>query len=169
MRYLYIFLLAGFLFISCNKKQNETKPVVTDKVLTVDDLINENFSYKTGNVTVQGLCVHVCVHSGKKLFIVGKNGSDKFQVFTSEKIPAFDKKLEGSNIKVTGTLEEEKIDMAYVSNLEAELVKENKAEGKSCPTEDSMKEINDLKAKIAKSKKGYISIYTMTCSDVKTI
>ncbi|MDP2365013.1 MAG: hypothetical protein Q8M94_14740 [Ignavibacteria bacterium] len=168
IRFLAIILFASLLFISCEKKSAVTpKVVVENKVLSVEDLGNENFIYKSGNVTVQGLCIHVCAHSGKKMFIVGKSPNDKFQIYTSDKIPAFDKKLEGSNIIVTGTLEEERIDMAYVAEMESDIDKGKTSA--SCVTEDEMKEINDLKAKISKSKKGFISIYTMICSEVKAI
>lgn len=168
-RFSVLLVLFSFLFISCNKQAQETPKAPEVKVLAVEDLSKEDFVYKAGNVTVQGLCVHVCAHSGKKMFIVGKNQSDKFQIFTSDKIAAFDKKLEGNKVQVTGTLEEEKIDMAYVAELEAEASKEKGPDGKSCPTEESMKEIKDLKDKISKSKKGYISIYSMTCSEIKSI
>ncbi len=170
IRFLAVILFASVLFISCGKKSGDTpKAVAENKVLTVEDLGKEDFVYKSGNVTVQGLCIHVCAHSGKKMFIVGKSQSDKFQIFTSDKIPAFDKKLEGNNVKVTGTLEEERIDMAYVATMEEDIAKEKKSGAKTCGIEDGMKEVNDLKAKISKSKKGYVSFYSMTCTEVKAI
>lgn len=170
IRLLMVVICASLLFISCNKKiEVVQKSVVENKVLMVEDLNNDAFEYKNGKVTVDGLCIHVCKHSGKKLFIIGKSENDKLQVYTSESIPAFDMNLTGSKLRVTGTLEEERIDLNKVAEMETELKNESADAKKSCPTEDDMKEVNELRARISKSKKGYISIYTMICSEVKSI
>ena len=165
-----IVAIAALLIISCNKDASKTPEQTAEiKVLKLEDLAKDDFEYKSGDVTVEGLCVHVCAHSGKKMFIVGKDENNKLQIFTSEKIATFDKNLEGNNIQVTGTLEEERIDNKYIANMEAELAKENPESKGTCPTEEDMNKINDLKSKVANSKKGYISIYTMIGSKVKSI
>lgn len=163
-------ICASILFVSCNQKTEVVqKPVVETKILKVEDLTSNTYEYKNDKVTVEGLCIHVCKHSGKKLFIIGNSENDKLQVYTSEVIPAFDQKLNGSKLRLTGTLEEERIDMSKIAEMESEVNKESVDAKKSCPTEDDMKEVNDLKAKINKSKKGYVSIYTMICTEVKSI
>lgn len=167
---LSLIALVAILIASCSQEskqpQNEESTI---KILNVKDLNNDEFEYKSGEVTVKGLCIHVCSHSGKKMFIVGDNENDKLQILSSDKISVFDKKLEGSKVEVSGTLEEEKITADDIAKMEADMMKEDPETGKSCVTEDGMKEINDMKARMAKSKKGYISFYTLIGTKVKSI
>ncbi len=160
----------AIFFVSCSKESNQPqKKETAAKILNVKDLSNDEFEYKSGEVTVEGLCIHVCSHSGKKMFIVGDNESDKLQILTSDKISVFDKKLEGSKVQVSGTLEEEKVTSKDIAEMEADMMKEDPNTGKSCATEDGMKEISDMKERIAKSKKGYISFYTLIGTKIKSI
>lgn len=170
MKYLLMIIITGLLLLSsCSKDAADKAPVTDEKVYTIDELNSGDFEYKEGKITVSGLCVHVCAHSGKKMFITGKDPENKLQIFTSADISVFDKKYEGSNLQVTGTLEEEKIDMNYIKEWESEIAKEGSDGEKLCEFEESMKKINGMKDKVVKSKKGYISIYTMTGFEVKTI
>jgi RecJ-like exonuclease len=171
LKHLSIFIFATLLFVACNKTEQTPQKVAKEaKIFQVEDLNNNSFEYKAGDtVTVDGLCVHVCKHSGKKLFIIGKTEAAKLQVFTSEVIPAFDMKLNGSKLRLAGTLEEEKIDSNVIAEMESDVIKESKENKESCPTEESMKEVKDLKARLALSKKGYISIYSMNCLKVTTL
>lgn len=167
---LSLIALVAMFFVSCNQESNQPqKEESTVKILNVKDLNNDEFEYKSGEVTVEGLCVHVCSHSGKKMFIVGENENDKLQILTSDKISVFDKKLEGSKVVVSGTLEEEKVTADDIAQMEAELMKEDPKTGEMCATEEDMKDINDMKERIAKSKKGYISFYTLIGTKVKSI
>jgi hypothetical protein len=170
MKMIWIMLVLGAMFVvSCSK--DEAKMPVEEKVYTLEELSSDDFEYKDGeNVTVKGLCVHVCAHSGKKMFLSGTDPENKLQIFTSDKISAFEKKYEGSNLVVTGTLEAEKIDMDYINEWESELATEKDgSEEKLCEFEDSMKKVDAFKARVQKSKKGYISVYTMTGTEVKEI
>lgn len=169
MKKLLMIIISGLLLLSsCSKDAAEKAPAKSEKVYTIDELNSGDFEYKEGKITVSGLCVYVCAHSGKKMFITGKDPENKLQIFTSADISVFDKNYEGSNLQVTGTLEEEKIDMNYIKEWESEIAKEGEGE-KSCEFEESMKKINIIKDKVVKSKKGYISKYTMTGFEVKTI
>ena len=160
---------AMMFVLGCSKDNSKEVQTEENKNYTLEQISNESFEYKSGDVTVEGLCIHVCAHSGKKMFIIGKDEKTKMQIFTSDKLPSFDKKLEGSKVQVTGTLEEEKIDDKYVAEMEKELAAENTDSKGTCPTEEDMLKINELKDKIANSKKGYVSIYTMVASKVKQI
>jgi hypothetical protein len=163
-------LFVLFFLSSCSKESSEPKNAGTEKkVYSVEDLMSDSFEYKAGLVTVKGLCVHVCAHSGKKMFLTGANPDNKIIIFTSDDISAFDKKYEGSTLEVTGTLEEEKIDMNYLKVWESELAEEQKADSAACKFESNMKKIDDFKDRISKSKKGYVSNYSMTGVEVKSI
>lgn len=56
-------------------------------------------------VEIEGMVIHVCKHSGKKLFIIGENPDMRVKVTASEKVPLFDMELEGSVVHVKGIVE----------------------------------------------------------------
>jgi hypothetical protein len=163
-----------FMFVACKKENVANKPQEnTIKTLTFDELYSNTLDMPKGKVAVEGLCVHVCKHSGKKIFIVGADPNSKLQIYAGEGLAGFPPDLEGSKVRVVGVLEEEKIDMKAALDMENELLadekKEDKPTGGSCVVEDEMKQIKDLKAKIQKSPKGYFSLYSMTSAEYKKI
>lgn len=170
-KYLLVLSVMIFTLISCDKEA-KTADVKDDasKTVTLQVLNSGNYEYKTGDVEVEGLCVHVCTHSGKKMFIVGDNPDDKLQIFTGDNMSVFPKDLEGSKLKVVGFLEEERIDMKYVQEWEAELAAEAKDhEGHSCSFEEDMNKVKNIRSMVESSPKGYISKYTMTAKEFKKI
>ena len=163
-----------FIFTACKKEKADTKPVEnTIKTVTFDELFSNIFETPKVKVAVDGLCIHVCKHSGKKIFIIGKNPDSKFQVFAGDGLSGFPQDLEGCKVRVVGILEEEKLDMNSVAQMEEELKAEEKAQAKSskktCVIEDEMKKITDLKNKITQSPKGYFSLYSMTATEFKKL
>lgn len=172
------FLVIGiaFLFVltSCNKQAAEVKPVAPAmKTVSFDELYSNTFDAPKGKVVVEGLCIHVCKHSGKKIFVIGSDPNKKVQIYAGEGLSGFPPDIEGSKVRVVGVLEEEKLDMKYVQEMEEELIAEEKeqtkSKTKSCVFEDEMKKIKDLKEKISKSPKGYFSLYSMTSTEYKKI
>ena len=170
-RFFLIFIAFIIILVSCDKKaeNSEIKKEVSNNV-SLQVLNSGNYEYKSGEVEVEGLCVHVCSHSGKKMFIVGDNPDDKLQIFTGDNMSVFPKDLEGSKLKVVGVLEEERIDMKYVEEWEAEISAEAKEqEGHSCSFEEDMNKVKNVRQLVENSKKGYISKYTMTAKEFKKI
>lgn len=154
------------MLVACNKETAEKAPE-TVKV-TLAELNTGLYEYTGGNVEVEGLCDHVCSHSGKKMFIAGDNPDDKLQIFAAEGISGFPKEIEGSKIRVIGPLELEKIDLATVAEMEAEIAAAEQGTAEhSCEFESNMKKIDGLKDRISKSPKGYLTKYTMTTADFK--
>lgn len=62
-------------------------------------------------VEIEGLVVHVCKHGGKKMFIVGENPDIRVKIDASDKVSVFDPELEGSSVKVKGTVAEIEVEM----------------------------------------------------------
>lgn len=163
-----------YLLTACNKEVKVNKPVENGiKTVTFDELFSNKFENPKGKVAVEGLCVHVCKHSGKKIFIIGTDPNSKLQIFAGEGLSGFPQDIEGSKVRVVGILEEEKLDMKYANQLEEELKAEEKEQAKTskntCVVEDEMKQIIDLKNKIAQSPKGYFSLYSMTTTEYKKL
>lgn len=168
---LIILFACSLLLFAC--KQTE-KPAEQLKKVTLEELNSNNFEYKGGDVEVEGLVVHICSHSGKKMFIAKPEDPEiKLQILTSDAISSFPKDLEGVRLSVVGTLEEEKLDMDYANKLEEEI----KAEAKdvkddpehACAFEESIKKVQNLKEKIQNSPKGYVSKFTMKAKTYKKI
>lgn len=67
-------------------------------------LIEKPAEFVGKNISVEGKVVHVCTHSGKKLFIVGDNPDVRLFIQAGENMPKFPMELLGSTVVVEGTL-----------------------------------------------------------------
>jgi len=168
MKRLFAMFFLLTVLIACNKAEDA---VVKEEVQTVsiDKLFAEDFEYTESKIAVEGLCVHVCTHSGKKMFLVGDDSDNMIQIFVDGDITTFPLELEGSSVKVVGVLNEEKIDMEYVLMLEEELALEESehshSDGHSCEFEENMNKLTLMKEKIERSAKGYLPRYTMKATE----
>ena len=97
------------LISSCG---NTGKKDVSSNAGTTDDAVKVEFAslvenpsvYVGKNISVEGKVVHVCTHSGKKLFITGESPDVMLYVQAGEEMPKFPMELLGSEIVVEGTL-----------------------------------------------------------------
>ncbi len=60
--------------------------------------------YVGKTIAVEGKVVHVCTHSGKKLFIVGDNPDVRLFIQAGENMPKFPMDLLGSTVVVEGVV-----------------------------------------------------------------
>jgi len=160
------FILALFLLASCGKESEGGKASGNQtQTVTFGELYSNTYENPGVNIAVEGLVVHVCKHSGKKIFIVGTDPANRFQILAGDKMSGFPMDLEGSRVRVVGLLEEEKIDAKYLAEWESEISSnekdESKKTGRSCAFEDERKEVLDLRTRIARSPKGYFSLFSM--------
>lgn len=177
MKNFLIFALACLFILSSCGKEAEVKKDGGNQIKTVTfaELYSNKYENPKVNVAVEGQVVHVCKHSGKKIFIIGSNPNDRFQIFAGEKITSFPQDLEGCKVRVIGLLEEEKIDGKYLDEWESEIASNEKENAKSkdskasCAFENERKEVLDLRTKIAQSPKGYFSLYSMTAVEYKKL
>lgn len=123
-----IVLFASALFISCanNPEKKETTETVTVTELSVND-----FETKAGEligkpVTMIATVNHVCMHGGKKMFLVEEGSEASIKITTAETMPAFNTDLTGSKVKVEGIVEALIIDEEYLMNWESELASADK-------------------------------------------
>jgi hypothetical protein len=110
------------------------------KTVSYDELYSNSLDAPKGKVIVEGLCVHVCKHSGKKIFAIGIDPNKKIQIYAGEGLTGFPPDIEGSRVRVVGILEEEKLDMKSVQQMEEDLNTEVREQAKttikSCVFED---------------------------------
>ena len=172
-------LLIPFFFACGSKKEEQAE----EKIYTVESLQENIEALVDSTVMIEGEVVHVCVHSGKKLFIVGEKPENSFKIYSDDE--KFDVNLEGKFILAKGVVEEFRVDQEYVDNLRAEVLAEIKAdslaalEGEehddhhahvellsddSSPVDhhaDQMMQVKDFQEQIDKAEKGYISFYSI--------
>ena len=67
-------------------------------------LVENPGEYVGKNISIEGKVVHVCMHSGKKMFIVGENPDIRLFITAGDEMPKFPTELLGSEIVVEGML-----------------------------------------------------------------
>lgn len=123
-------MIMAALFAACGNTKDEkpAEPVAEATELAFASLTESPDQYLDKEITVKGKVVHVCVHSGKKMYIVGEDPDIRLFVSAGDEVPKFSMDLLGSEIAVTGTLA--KIETG------AEMGKEEAAAGEAdCETE----------------------------------
>ena len=192
----YIFFAALILLLgSCGNRTDQPQqaentgiPVLT--VANFDSLAGQHIGKE---VQIEGLVDHVCRHSGKRMFLVQTEGEGRVKVVTGENIPSFDVALEGNEVIVQGIVDELKVDEQYLVEWEKELKDQEVAEqqeaaesepaGQEEPAEgvhagmgeqvdqgthnEAWDQIADYRAQIAASEKGYLSFFSVICSEFK--
>ncbi|WP_321331237.1 hypothetical protein [uncultured Bacteroides sp.] len=179
----YVLLATVFVmligFASCGNKSQKTTGGATEQrqssALEVDSLLANADSLVGKEVTVEGVCTHICKHGGRKIFLMGSDDTQTIRI-ESGKLEKFDQKCVNSVVSVTGTLVEDRIDEAYLQKWEAQIkarnAEKNGNDEEGCSTEKNARgetdntpegRIADFRAKIAKRKaksgKEYLSFY----------
>lgn len=182
---LMLFMFVSALFISCgsnDSKTTEEEVIVQEKVSTAPVKItvaefNDNAAELVGKIIhIEGTVDHACKHGGKRMFIIDENPDVRVKIEAGENIPAFDAELEGSEVIISGKVEELIIDEAYLTEWEKELEQEGEAshkihEGepgheKQEADEDHSHQYNKIKnyrEELKESGKDHISYYFVEC------
>lgn len=100
-------LAIAALMISCGNTDKEKKSETAEAPVNVEfaSLIETPAEYLNKDITISGSVVHVCKHSGKKMFIVGENPDIRLFISAGDEVPVFPMELLGSTLSVTGHLE----------------------------------------------------------------
>lgn len=161
------------------KENSRTVAVQSDStlVMEVDDLLANAESLVGKEVAVSGVCTHICRHGGKKLFLMGSDDTQTIRIEAGEAIGSFSADAANSLVHVTGLLQEQRIDEAYLSDWEAELkaetAEEHGEEKSGCaaekqahneaPADSPQGRIDNFRKRIAerneKEGKNYLSFY----------
>ncbi len=159
MKRLLLFMFVTFSTLSLYA-QNDSKVIDKNTVeISVEVFQKRAADFVGKNIYVTGIVDHVCKHGGKKVMLVSEDGEASLKVMASDKISKFDKKIEGENLKVLGTVTEFKMDDTFLNEREKKVKEHHK------PTDPEYKEdmewIQEKREEIKKSKKGYLSFYSM--------
>ena len=108
MRKIFLLSAIALLVMSCgnNARKDVSQTGSESGAVKVEfaSLISDPSGYVGKNISVEGKVVHVCTHSGKKLFITGDNPDVRLYIQAGEEMPKFPMELLGSEIVVEGTL-----------------------------------------------------------------
>ncbi len=177
------------IVFACNQNENKDE---SSNVLSIEEFIDNAGEYVDQPVKIAGTVNHVCKHGGKKMFIMDETGDKTVKITTGNGVSNFDLSLEGSEVIVEGVVKEMRIDETYLKEWEDKLktqkpdtasedcAADQKAE--KIQTKDSthahdvgkdshhqaFEEIAAYRKKIAESEKGYLSFYSVECTNFET-
>lgn len=185
IRMLSLLTVLVFIAAACGQK-----PADGTAPMTVSALLSAPEKFVDKKVVLTGTVTHVCKHGGKRCHLTDTDKDQKIRVETGDKVKAFDRALEGSDLKVAGILRETRIDGAYLDSWENEILAAEKesakeeaaAEGKKTPKKEGgegeeganmpngghveaqgMDAVNEMRAELKKSGKSYISQWWIEC------
>lgn len=89
------------------------------------------------DIAISGKVVHVCMHTGKKMYIVGENPDIRLFITAGEEVPQFPQELLGSEITVEGHLTRLAAGGKMMGEGEGKMAEGEgeMAEGEECETE----------------------------------
>jgi hypothetical protein len=174
-------LLIALVLFSCGTKKQKENQEGTNKstAVSVDKILSNTNAFVDKEVVVEGLVNHVCSHSGKRMFVLGNNPDEALRITPNDKIGIFDKDLEGNTVEIKGVLKELIINDEYVAQLEKEISEgmDNEAlhdhsggdheEEESAVDSSKIKQVEQMKADIAESEKGFVAQYWIEASKVE--
>ena len=179
-------ILLAFALFSCNGKKNAEVELEAPeaKVLQVDDALAELDAMVGDTVEVEGVCMHLCRHSGRKMFLMGSDDTQILRVESVELGEPFKQECLEHIVYVKGIVREERIDEDYLNEWEKELAgMEQHGEGaEGCGAEKQSRQetantpearIADFRTKIAERKakegKAYLSFYHIDAVEYNVI
>jgi hypothetical protein len=110
IRRIFSYIIIAAIVSSCGnttgKKNVSSKAEGSGDATKVEfaSLVENPDSYVGKNVIVEGKVVHVCMETGKKLFIVGEDPNVILYIAAGENISKFPLELLGSNVVVEGRI-----------------------------------------------------------------
>lgn len=148
--------------------------------LEIDELLASADSLAGKTVTIEGVCIHTCRHGARKIFLMGSDDTQTVRVESGE-LGSFDPQCVNRIVRVTGTLDEQRVDEAYLAAWEeqtkAQTGERHGTTEAGCDAEKAARQetgatvaerIADFRAKIAARKaaegKDYLSFYYVTAT-----
>ena len=148
--------------------------------LEIDELLASADSLAGKTVTIEGVCTHTCRHGARKIFLMGSDDTQTVRVESGE-LGSFDPQCVNRIVRVTGTLDEQRVDEAYLAAWEeqtkAQTGERHGTTEAGCDAENAARQetgatvaerIADFRAKIAARKaaegKDYLSFYYVTAT-----
>jgi len=145
---LFSFILVSAILVSCGntgKKEAVNDKPKSDAAEKVEftALVENPDSFVGKTISVEGKVVHVCMETGKKMFIVGKDPDVRLYIAAGENISKFPTELLGSEITVEGVITRAGGNSSEKSEMSAKKMNEKeegmkKMNGDNCETETAL-------------------------------
>lgn len=120
-----LFAAIALAIASCGGKQ--AAPAVEAEApaaFTVDEVVAQAPELTDSVINIEGVCSHTCKHGATKMFLIGDSTTLRIE---AGELGSFDTKVINNLVNVKGKVVEQRIDEAYLSQLE-EQIKANAAE-----------------------------------------
>jgi len=180
-------IIVSFALFSC--KGNTVDATEQDapqaKTMQVDEVLAKLDTMVGDTVTVEGLCMHLCRHSGRKMFLMGSDDTQILRVESVELGEPFKQECLEHIVTVKGIVREERIDEDYLQEWEKQLQEQEPQHGEGaegCGAEKQSRQetantpetrIADFRTKIAereaKEGKAYLSFYHIDALEYNVI
>jgi hypothetical protein len=124
MKKIFLMLIIVVFAFACNNP--ETKDNTKSKVEEIAQVDVVNFEKMAVNlvgkkIEITATISHICKHGGKRMFLVDTETEESVKVVVGENMAAFNTDMEGNTVKVTGIVDELRIDEAYLLEWENEI------------------------------------------------
>lgn len=158
------------------------------KVYSVEEFTKGVSGLVGQTVQVKGKVLHICEHTGRKLFLTTSDGSQTVRFNAGKEIDVFDENLIDSMVVATGVVVEQRITIENLKSQEAKLIEADKAkvkaEGEHCSTEakangENVKatplqriqtQIETINKQVLEGKNNYLSFYSVgDCNKYKVV
>jgi hypothetical protein len=176
---LFVLAAMAFIFAACNNATSDQSQAAEMAMITCEDFSTNPDDFVGQEIMIQGTAVHVCQHGGKRMFIIGEDPDERIKVTTGDEIEAFDVELEGSDVEIIGIVDELRVDEAYLTNWENEVMADNPEsemkihkgeeghEHDEGDAEAELEQINDLRAQLLESGEDHLSFYSIIATEYK--
>ena len=126
LKKLFYVSIIALAFVACNNstQTNQEQEAAEIAVITVEDFSSNPDNFVGEEIIINGTIVHVCQHGGKRMFIIGEDPDERLQIKAGDDA-TFAVELEGSDVAITGLVDELRIDEAYLTEWENELKADN--------------------------------------------
>lgn len=118
--------MAAMVMTACSGKADTSAETDNESAgaMTVDAVVAQAPQLVDSLITIEGVCTHTCKHGAKKMFLAGDSTVLRIEAGS---LGAFDTKVINNLVNVNGRVKEDRIDEAYLAQLE-EQIKANAAQ-----------------------------------------
>lgn len=188
-----LMMIIGCAAVSCGSgtsKQSQgdqTAQTTNSTALEVDSLLKNAEAFIGQPVVVEGVCTHICQHGGGKIFLMGSDDTQTIRIDAGDKVGKFTPETVNSLVRINGTLNEERIDEAFLAQWEeqakAQAAAQHGTAGASCESDQKARgetPVNSVEERIsnfrkriaerqAKEGKNYLSFYSVTADSYEIL
>jgi len=172
---------------TANKTETTNEETLANDVTIVQVAEFENKAGDFVGKTIQlsGTVEHVCKHGGQRMFIVDNESEARIKITPAEEVAAFNTELVGDELIITGIVEEQRIDEAYLMEWEEEIkagssMSDDKGEGthlggnvekggEGADVSEEMQKVMDLREQLQASGNDYLAFYSVVCTGFEVV